>query len=73
MSLSTKQLLTLPQTAKILQVSYPRIGQMVRTRMLPDECIVRLGRQIRIDPDALEQFLKSGGAHFPGGWRREAK
>jgi hypothetical protein len=46
---------------------------MVRTRLIPVECVVRLGRQIRIDYEALDQFLRNGGRALPGGWRREAK
>lgn len=73
MDLSTKQLLTLQQTATILAVKYPRVAEMVRTGTLPAECIVRLGRQIRVNPEALDQFLRNGGRALEGGWRREAK
>jgi excisionase family DNA binding protein len=72
MNLSTQQLLTLQQTANILAVKYPRAAEMVRTGTLPAECVVRLGRQIRVNPDALEQFLQNGGRALEGGWRREA-
>jgi hypothetical protein len=73
MSLSTKQLLTLQKTADILGVKYARVAEMVRTGFFPDGCVVRLGRQIRVDSEALEQFLRNGGKALPGGWRREAK
>lgn len=73
MSLSTKQLLTLQQTANILAVKYPRVAEMVRIGLFPEGIVVRLGRQIRIDPEALDQFLRNGGRALPGGWRREAE
>ena len=63
-----KSLLTLEQTAEALNVSYSRAGQLAREKILPT---VRLGRQYRVDPDQLAQFIASGGRALPGGWRRE--
>lgn len=73
MDLTNKQLLTLHKTADILNVKYPRVAEMVRTGTIPQVCVVRLGRQIRINPDALQQFLCNGGKALEGDWRREAR
>jgi hypothetical protein len=73
MDLNNKQLLTLQKTAYILGVKYARTAEMVRTGTLPDKCVVRLGRQIRIDPDALAAFIGGGGKPLAGDWRREAR
>lgn len=73
MELSSRPLLTLQNTADILNVKYPRVAEMVRTGTIPDTCIVRLGRQIRINPDALEQFVRNGGKALAGDWRHEPK
>jgi putative molybdopterin biosynthesis protein len=60
-------LMTLQEAAKVLQVSYFRCCELARRDLLP---VVRLGRQYRIDPRKLEQFIDSGGRALPGGWRR---
>jgi len=44
---------------------------MARNGDIPAGVAIRLGRQVRFDMDALERWLKSGGAALPGGWRRE--
>jgi excisionase family DNA binding protein len=72
MELTRNPLLTLQQTAKLLAVGYPRVAEMVRTGTLPRECVVYLGRQIRVNADALTAFIESGGKPLPGGWRRQA-
>ncbi len=61
-------LLTLEETAKQLNVSYARAAQLAREGILPT---IRLGRQIRVHPDQLSEFLARGGRALPGGWRRE--
>jgi putative molybdopterin biosynthesis protein len=65
----SKTLMTLAQVAEILQVSEARAQQMAREQLLP---VIRLGRQYRVDPDALDEFIRSGGRALPGGWRRAA-
>jgi excisionase family DNA binding protein len=62
-----RQLLGLKQAAAILSISYARAAELARTGMLP---VVRLGRQVRIDPQQLELFIAQGGKALPGGWRR---
>ena len=64
-----KPKLTLKQVADILQISEARAQELARLGLLP---VIRLGRQYRVDPDTLEEFLRSGGRALPGGWRRNA-
>ncbi len=61
-------LLNLRQVAEILSVSYERITSMARQNLLP---IVRMGRQVRVDPEALEVYIAGGGKALAGGWRKE--
>ena len=56
--------------AQILGVSEGRLYEMVRTGLLPVGVVVRLGRQIRLDEDALVEWIKAGGQALPGGWKR---
>ena len=65
-----RELLTLRQCEQILKVSYARAAELARRGLLPT---VRLGRQVRVDPDQLEAFIAKGGKPLPGGWRREAR
>jgi excisionase family DNA binding protein len=64
-----KKLLNLQQLAEILGVTYARACELAREGVLP---VVRLGRQVRVDPDALASFIADGGKALPGGWRRTA-
>lgn len=61
------QLLTAKETAPILGVTLARLYEMVRDRIVPPGPVVRFGRQIRFNPEALEEWLKSGGTE----WRHE--
>ncbi len=65
-----QKLLTLAEGAEICAVTYARMAEMARTGMVP---AVRLGRQIRLDPEKLAVFIEQGGKPLPGGWRREAR
>jgi len=65
-----KKLITLVQCAEVIGVTYSRMAELARIGMVP---VVRLGRQIRIDPDKLAAFIDQGGKPLPGGWRREAR
>jgi excisionase family DNA binding protein len=60
--------LTLDEVARVLRISYRRAAQLARDRVLPT---VKLGRQVRVSPLALEQFVANGGCSLAGGWRRE--
>jgi excisionase family DNA binding protein len=63
-------LLTLKDACKILNVPYARAAALARDGILP---VVRLGRQLRVDPNQLAKFVEEGGKALPGGWRREAR
>ena len=67
--MTEKKLLTIEKVAFRLGITEARGYELARTNILP---VVRLGRQIRIDPDALEEFIKKGGQALPGGWKKEA-
>ena len=62
------RLLTADQAADRLDVTLARLYELARTGTLP---AVRLGRQIRFSPDALTEWIESGGQSLAGGWRRE--
>ena len=62
-----KHLLTLNEAAQILNVQYPRAAELARLGLIP---VVRLGRQVRVSPDHLAEFISNGGRPLPGGWRR---
>lgn len=59
--------------AEILDVSQARAYELARLRVLPDGVVVRLGRQLRFDEEALAEWIRSGGASLPGGWRRDPR
>lgn len=46
-----------------------RIYTLCREGVFPH---VRLGRQVRFDPDQVEEWITNGGQALPGGWRQEA-
>ena len=64
------KLLQIPELAKILDVSVDRAYELARSGALP---VVRLGRQVRVDPEKLREWMNRGGAPLPGGWRRDAE
>ncbi|MGD0950428.1 MAG: helix-turn-helix domain-containing protein [Candidatus Binatia bacterium] len=67
------ELIDARHAAKILAVSVARVYELARTHMLPDGVVVHLGRQIRINSEGLEDWIKGGGQALAGGWRREAE
>ena len=67
--MSDSKLQSLQWCATRLGVSYARAAELARQELIP---VVRLGRQVRVNPVALEEFISSGGKSLPGGWRREA-
>jgi len=58
--------------ATILDVGIQRFYELVRTGILPPGVVVRLGRQLRVDEDALIVWVRTGGQALAGGWRKEA-
>ena len=63
--MDSKTLLTIREVAPILRVSVPRCYELVRAGLLPS---VRIGRQLRIDPLKLRQWIDGGGQALAGGW-----
>lgn len=63
------ELLTLWEVAAILRVTYARAAELARTGLIAG--VVRLGRQVRVDPVALQAFISAGGRALPGTWRKE--
>lgn len=62
-----QRLLTVQQVAHQLQLPAPRVYELVRTGSLP---CVKIGRQVRFDPEQLAQWIANGGRPLEGGWRR---
>ena len=65
------QLIEATQAAKMLGVSTGRLYELARIGILPVGVIIHIGRQIRVDQDALREWVRAGGQSLPGGWRRE--
>lgn len=66
--MSEKTLLTIEKVALRLGISEARGYELARENILP---VVRLGRQVRVDPDLLDEFIRNGGQALPGGWKKE--
>ncbi len=56
-----RTLMTVSEAADFLRVAHYRIYQLARQGVVPG--VVRLGRQVRFDPDRLEVFVSQGGAN----------
>lgn len=65
-----QRLLRIEEVAAVLNVSKARCYELARNGVLP---VVRIGRQLRIHPGHLNEWLAGGGAALPGGWRREVE
>ena len=61
------RLLRAPEVAKILDVQTAFVYLLAREGRLPG--VVRLGRHVRFDPVAIEDFIRRGGQARPGGLR----
>src|SRR5262249_42642324 len=64
----TDRLWTAAELAMRLHIGPARLYELVRQGLVP---AVRLGRQVRFDPAAVEAWIARGGRALPGGWRRE--
>ena len=61
---------TVEDVARDFGVSKARMYELIRQGLIP---VVRLGRQIRLSPDALDEWIRAGGQALPGGWKREVE
>jgi excisionase family DNA binding protein len=61
------KLLKVADVAMIMNTSVDRVYELARLGLLP---VVHLGRQIRVEESALVEWIKTGGAPLPGGWRK---
>lgn len=64
-----KQLKGVEYAAERTGLSVDRVYTLCREGIFPH---VRLGRQIRFDPEQVENWIAGGGRPLPGGWRQEA-
>jgi excisionase family DNA binding protein len=60
------KLLTIDEVACVLRVRRPRAYELARQGLLP---VTRLGRQLRVEDEALATWVRSGGGPLPGVWR----
>lgn len=63
------ELLRANNAAKKLDLSVDRLYALTREEIIP---CVYLGRQIRWSADALDEFIRTGGKSWSGGWRKDA-
>lgn len=70
--MTISKLVSADEVAAVLGVTTARVYEMARQGVLPS---VRLGRQIRFDPDRIKAWIDSGGQALSDGWRhdKEAK
>lgn len=61
------KLQTLDYAAEVLNIRRKQAEDLARRGVLP---VVRVGRQLRVDPAKLSAWIEAGGAALPGGWRR---
>lgn len=58
----SKRLLRVPEISERLRITDQRTWELIRRLMLP---AVRIGRQVRVDEDALEEWIRQGGCALP--------
>lgn len=61
-----EKLLRVSAVAELLDISDQRAYELIRSGMLP---AIRVGRQIRVAPAALAEWIDGGGTPLPGHWR----
>ncbi len=67
MRLQEARLLKAGTVAEVLDVTEARVYDLCRQNILPH---VRIGRQLRISPTQLDEFIQNGGQAMAGGWKR---
>ena len=58
-------LVRVEEVAEVLNVTRQRAYELIRRNMVPG--VVRLGRQVRVDLEELEEWIKRGGKASPDG------
>ena len=56
---AARRLITIDEVADWLAVSKQRAYELARRGVIP---VVRVGRQVRVDPESLEQWIQEGGS-----------
>ncbi len=51
----------IPKLAEVLDVTVPRAYELARAGFFPPGVVVRIGRQVRVNEDALRAWIASGG------------
>ncbi len=69
--LPRRKLITAQSAAERCGVPLSTLYDMVREDRIGG--VVRFGRAIRFDPDALETWIAEGGQALSGGWRRDER
>lgn len=62
MDIKEKRLVIAQRAADVLGVKKQRIYQIVRKKVLPAGIVVHIGRQLRFDLDALQNWIERGGS-----------
>jgi excisionase family DNA binding protein len=60
-------MLTVPEIAVRFRVSRGAVYALIRGDVLP---AIRVGRSWRVAEKVVANFIESGGAGWPGGWRK---
>lgn len=64
-----RRLGTMQDVADTLAIPVASAYDLARADRLPG--LVRVGRLVRVDLDALDRWIEAGGQSLPGGWRQE--
>jgi excisionase family DNA binding protein len=58
---ASKKYLLASEVAKILRTNPQQIYEWARTGVIPPNCVLRLGRKVLFDRDALAEWAATGG------------
>ncbi|HEY7913814.1 MAG TPA: helix-turn-helix domain-containing protein [Blastocatellia bacterium] len=64
------RLLRVPEVAGIIDTTTARAYELIRLGILP---AVKMGRQVRVDANALEEWIRNGGSGQPSELREESQ
>lgn len=63
--------MTAKEVAEYLGIPVLAVYGFAREGMI--DGVVRIGRSVRFDPEALRRWISNGGPAFEAGWQREPK